>query len=360
MPPLALSSSAAICAPRNMAVPVSDWDPDSGPSRPMRIVDDFDDPPDEHPAARAAMTAATATIATMTRRLRPVRDSGISTIGVACDKRIGSSALPRSVHRTVVHHRVAGALRSERYRAGMDGEEAAATPIVDFVERPFTSIDDLIWRVSWDARPSQRGRLHALSAFLAPPAAVAVILNARPGRVRAATAVYGFGLCAMFAASGAYHRLSRSRRVASILRRVDHSMIYVMIAGTWTPVAVAVLSPRQARVALGAVWGTAFAAIGAKVALLDGEHRAGSWFYPVLGVAGVALAPAVVREDGPGPLVGLAVGGAAMLGGAAVFAAQRPDPWPTRFGFHEIFHAAVVIGVASHFAAIWRLTRRRR
>jgi len=239
-------------------------------------------------------------------------------------------------------------------------DEAPATDPPAFADRPFTSLDDLIWKVSWEARPTERGRLHAISAFLAPPAAVAAVLNARPGRVRAATAVYGFGLCAMFAASGAYHRLTRSRKVASILRRVDHSMIYVMIAGTWTPVAVAVLPPRQARVALGAVWGTALTAIGAKVALLDGENRAGSWFYPVLGVAGAALAPAVVREGGPAPLVGLVVGGAAFLGGATVFAAQRPDPWPTRFGFHEIFHAAVVVGVASHFAAIWRLTRRRR
>jgi len=239
-------------------------------------------------------------------------------------------------------------------------DEAPATDPPAFADRPFTSLDDLIWKVSWEARPTERGRLHAISAFLAPPAALAAVLNARPGRVRAATAVYGFGLCAMFAASGAYHRLTRSRKVASILRRVDHSMIYVMIAGTWTPVAVAVLPPRQARVALGAVWGTALTAIGAKVALLDGENRAGSWFYPVLGVAGAALAPAVVREGGPAPLVGLVVGGAAFLGGATVFAAQRPDPWPTRFGFHEIFHAAVVVGVASHFAAIWRLTRRRR
>lgn len=237
---------------------------------------------------------------------------------------------------------------------------APPTPTPLPVDRPFASLDDLIWRVSWDARPSQRGRLHALSAFLAPPAALAAVLHARPGRTRAATAVYGVGLCAMFAASGAYHRLASSRRVASILRRVDHSMIYVMIAGTWTPVAVAVLPPRRARVALVAVWGTALAAIAAKVTRLDGEHRAGSWFYPVLGVAGAALAPAVVEEAGPAPLVGLVAGGAAFLGGATVFAAQRPDPWPDRFGFHEIFHTAVVVGVVSHFAAVWRLTRRRR
>lgn len=229
----------------------------------------------------------------------------------------------------------------------------------DFVERPFASLDDLIWRVSWDARPSARGRLHAISAFLAPPAALAAILHARPGRTRAATAVYATGLVGMFAASGAYHRLTRSRRAASILRRVDHSMIYVMIAGTWTPIAVAVLPPKQAKIALGAVWGTAIAAIAAKVALLDSDTRAGSWFYPVLGVAGAALAPGVVKEGGVAPLVGLVTGGVAYLGGAAVFAAQRPDPWPRRFGFHEIFHAAVVVGVVSQFAAIWRLTRRR-
>ena len=68
----------------------------------------------------------------------------------------------------------------------MDAVEGSSSPVSEFVERPFTSIDDLIWRVSWDARPSERGRLHAISAFLAPPAAVAAVLNARPGRVRAA------------------------------------------------------------------------------------------------------------------------------------------------------------------------------
>lgn len=239
-------------------------------------------------------------------------------------------------------------------------DDAPPSAPAEFVDHPFASLDELIWRVSWDARPSERGRLHAISAFLAPPAAVLAAIHARPGRVRAATIAYGVGLSAMFAASGAYHRLTRTRRMASIMRRVDHSMIYVMIAGTWTPVAVAVLPPRQARIALGAVWGAAATAIAAKVALLDEGQRAGSWFYPVLGVAGAALAPAVIEEGGVAPLVGLVTGGVAYLGGAAVFAAQRPNPWPSRFGFHEIFHTAVVVGVVSHFAVIWRLTRRRR
>ena len=209
-------------------------------------------------------------------------------------------------------------------------------------------------------RPTGRLAPRRRAMVLASMLGVAAILHARPGRVRAATAVYGVGLCSMFAASGAYHRLTRSRRMAAILRRVDHSMIYVMIAGTWTPIAVATLPPRQARVALGAVWGAAGAAIAAKVALLDEDSRAGSWFYPVLGVAGAALSPGVVKEGGAGPLVGLVAGGAAYLGGAAVFAAQKPDPWPQKFGFHEIFHTAVIVGVVSHFTAVWRLTRRRR
>lgn len=231
---------------------------------------------------------------------------------------------------------------------------------IDFVARPFASLDELIWKVSWDARPKYRGRLHALSAFLAPPAAVAMVLNAKPGRNRAAAAVYGFGLFAMFAASGAYHRLTTSRRMANLLRRVDHSTIYVMIAGTWTPIAVATLPPKQARVVLAAVWSAAGVAAGTKVMRLDENHRAGSWFYPVLGVAGVVLAPAVVRVGGKPALASLAAGGAAYLGGAAVFAAQRPNPWPKNFGFHEIFHTAVVLGVVSHYIAIWRILRRSR
>jgi len=231
---------------------------------------------------------------------------------------------------------------------------------IDFAKRPFSALDELIWQVSWDARPKYRGILHALSAFLAPPAAVAMAMNAKPGRNRVAASVYGLGICAMFGASGAYHRLTKSRKMASIMRRVDHSMIYVMIAGTWTPIAVATLPPKQAKVVLGAVWSAAGVAAGTKVMRLDENHRAGSWFYPVLGVAGAVLAPSVVRVGGKPALVGLITGGAAYLGGAAVFAAQRPNPWPKKFGFHEIFHATVVLGVVSHYLAIWRILRRSR
>jgi hemolysin III len=233
-------------------------------------------------------------------------------------------------------------------------------PTIDFASRPFSSLDELIWKVSWDARPKYRGRLHALSAFLAPPAAIAIASAAKPGRTRVAAAVYGLGICAMFGASGAYHRLAKSRKMASIMRRVDHSMIYVMIAGTWTPIAVATLPPKQAKLVLAAVWGSAGVAAGTKVFRLDENNRAGSWFYPVLGVAGAVLAPAVIKVGGKPALVGLISGGAAYLGGAAIFAAQRPNPWPKKFGFHEIFHTAVVAGVASHYLAIWRILRRSR
>lgn len=232
--------------------------------------------------------------------------------------------------------------------------------VIDFGKRPFSSLDELIWQVSWDARPKYRGKLHAISALLAPPAAVAMAINSKPGRNRVAASVYGLGICAMFGASGAYHRLAKSRKMATIMRRVDHSMIYVMIAGTWTPIAVATLPPKQAKVVLAAVWSAAGVAAGTKVMRLDESHRAGSWFYPVLGVAGAVLAPSVVRVGGKPALVGLITGGAAYLGGAAVFAAQRPNPWPKKFGFHEIFHTAVVLGVVSHYLAIWRVLHRSR
>ena len=226
---------------------------------------------------------------------------------------------------------------------------------VPVVSHPFAALDEFLWKLSWDARPRYRGKLHAISAFLAPPAAAAMIINARPGRKRAAAAVYGVGMCSMFAVSGTYHRLSRSKKMAGVMRRLDHSTIYVMIAGTWTPVAVAVLPPEQAKYVLGAVWGITGVAGAAKVALLDEKHRAGSWFYPVLGVAGAVLAPAVAKVGGRRTVTQLLGGGAAYLAGSLVFALRKPNPSPKYFGFHEIFHVAVVAGAAAHYVAVWRL-----
>lgn len=233
----------------------------------------------------------------------------------------------------------------------------AETPVV---AHPFAALDEFLWKLSWDARPRYRGKLHAISAFVAPPAAVAMIINAESGRKRAAAVVYGVGMCGMFAASGSYHRLSRSKRMAGIMRRLDHSTIYVMIAGTWTPIAVAVLPPAQARYVLGAVWGVTGVAVAAKVALLDEKNRAGSWFYPVLGVAGAVLAPAVAKVGGRRTVTELLGGGAAFLAGSLVFALKKPNPWPKHFGSHEIFHTAVVVGVAAHYSAVWRLLGRRK
>ena len=223
------------------------------------------------------------------------------------------------------------------------------------VSHPFAALDEFLWKLSWDARPRFRGKLHAISAFIAPPAAAAMIINARPGRKRAAAAVYGVGMCGMFAVSGTYHRLSRSKKMAGVMRRLDHSTIYVMIAGTWTPIAVAVLPPEQAKYVLGAVWGITGVAVAAKVALLDEKHRAGSWFYPVLGIAGAVLAPAVAKVGGRRTVNELIGGGAAYLAGSVVFALHKPNPWPKYFGFHEIFHVAVVAGAAAHYLAVWRL-----
>jgi hemolysin III len=228
------------------------------------------------------------------------------------------------------------------------------------VSHPFAALDEFLWKLSWDARPRYRGKLHAFSAFFAPPAAVAMIINAESNRKRVAAAVYGVGMFGMFAASGSYHRLSSSKRMAGMMRRLDHSTIYVMIAGTWTPIAVAVLPPAQARYVLGAVWGVTGVAVAAKVALLDEKNRAGSWFYPVLGIAGAVLAPAVGKVGGRRTVTQLLGGGAAYLAGSVVFALKKPNPWPKHFGSHEIFHTAVVVGAAAHYAAVWRLLGRRK
>lgn len=219
------------------------------------------------------------------------------------------------------------------------------------------ALDDVVWDIAQRARPKARGWLHAASAVVAPAAAAWLVGAAEPGPKRAAAAVYGAGMCAMFAASGSYHRLARTRLWWERLRRVDHSMIYVMIAGTWTPVAVATLPAATAAAVLAAVWGSTALAVRAKVRRLSSTDSGGSWFYAVLGCSGVAMLVPLAATGGSDAVRFFVAGGVAYLVGGAMFAAHRPNPWPHLIGFHELFHAAVVAGAALQFAAIADLVR---
>jgi hemolysin III len=205
--------------------------------------------------------------------------------------------------------------------------------------------------------PRLRGVSHQFAFFVALGAGAVLVATAASARAAAATAIYATGLAAMFGASATYHRLARSPAARRVWRRVDHSMIFVAIAATYTPIcAVALGGPSGARLA-AFVWGGA--ALG--VARAIGWTRAPRWIvaglYVALGWAVIAYLPEVRAAVATPALALIAIGGAFYTAGAIVYALQRPDPWPRVFGYHEVFHALVIGGALSHFAAIVQIVR---
>jgi hemolysin III len=203
-----------------------------------------------------------------------------------------------------------------------------------------------------ELRPLLRGLLHAYAFWVALVAGATLVALAPDATARVAALVYGAGLCALFAASGLYHRWRWNPRWRPLLRRIDHSTIFVFIAASYVPIALLVLSGGLRVAVLVAV---AAGAIGG-VALTVGWPAAPAWLdaaaYLALGWVAVVAAPDLVeRLPGP-PLALLVAGGLLYSAGAVVYATRRPDPWPRTFGFHEVFHTLVILAAAAHFTAM--------
>jgi len=205
--------------------------------------------------------------------------------------------------------------------------------------------------------PRLRGTSHAVAFVLALAAASVVIVLAPGGRAAVAVTVYGTGLVALFGASALYHRWPGPAHLKPLLRRLDHSMIFVFIAASYTPVSLIVLHGALASVILVLAWCGA----GAGVALSLGWIEASRWptaaCYLALGWIAVIAIPQLVTRLGLTPLL-LVVGAGVLYSlGALVYAVQRPDPWPRTFGFHEIFHALVILAATAYYIALvgWML-----
>ena len=200
--------------------------------------------------------------------------------------------------------------------------------------------------------PAWRGLLHAYVFWLALVAAATLVALAPTRDARLAATIYGVALCALFAVSGLYHRWRWDPRWRPLLRRLDHSTIFLFIAATTTPVALLVLAGTAQTVVLLAAWLGALAGIGMTVVWIDAPRGVVALSYVAVGCAvGIAI-PELVARLPVAPLVLLAGGGLLYASGAAVYATRRPDPWPRSFGFHEVFHGLVVVAAASHFTAM--------
>lgn len=240
--------------------------------------------------------------------------------------------------------------------AGVDGWDRTGERLraasAEAGDRLRTASEEALATVREEVVPRLRGVLHAYAFWFALVAAVLLVALAPDGRARVAAAIYGGGLCALFGASGLYHRWRWSARWKPLLRRIDHSTIFVFIAASYTPVAVLIL-PGSLKVAvLISVWVGAVAGVAFSLAWIDAPRVLVAGTYLGLGWVAVVAFPALAHRAGIPALVLFALGGILYSIGAAVYASRRPDPWPRTFGFHEVFHTLVIVAAIVHFAAI--------
>jgi hemolysin III len=208
---------------------------------------------------------------------------------------------------------------------------------------------------AFEDRPVWRGRLHTWAFACSVPAGIALFAVAHGVTAKVAVSIYTLSLIALFGTSAAYHRLAHTAVAVRRLRRLDHSMIYVLIAGTYTPLCLLVL-PRSWGIPLLIVaWSGAALGIVLKVAGMDRFPRLSNALYIVLGWTALLALPALVGRLPVSGFVLIAIGGVAYTAGAIMLLMRRPDPFPKVFGYHEMWHACTIIAAAVHFAAVWRI-----
>ena len=205
-------------------------------------------------------------------------------------------------------------------------------------------------------KPRLRGRLHQYAFFGAAVCGIVLcsIALGRPGTAPFwSCLIYSCTVCGLFGISALYHRRTWSERGYQIMRRLDHSMIFIFIAGTYTPFCVELLAGSKATVMLSLVWGGALGGVALKVAWPHLPRWAGAPLYLALGWVALGMLPDVLHNGGVTCLVLMLVGGAAYSVGAIFYAMRRPNPWPGVFGHHEFFHACTLVAATCHHIAIY-------
>jgi hemolysin III len=206
------------------------------------------------------------------------------------------------------------------------------------------------WRARW------RGRVHGGAVLVALPAGVVLTLLASGPLATTATAIYSISLVALFGTSAAYHLFARSQRVQHVMQRADHCMVYVLIAGTYTPVCLLALPRTMGITLLSVVWG--IAVVGMVLKAMWRARKFATSLYIVLGWIVLAVVPWVYQHAGATALSLYAVGGVVFTSGAVMFLRRYPRLRPEVFGFHEVWHVMTVAAVVLQFTATALLLRR--
>jgi hemolysin III len=201
--------------------------------------------------------------------------------------------------------------------------------------------------------PRLRGRLHRIAAVAAVPAGIALVLRAGGTAARTGAAVYAVTLVGLFVVSALYHIRFWEPGPRQVMRRLDHSMIFVFIAGSYTPFCLAVLGGGTGAAVLAAAWIGAALGVASQVTPRLSTHRAHYVLYIALGWLVMLTGSKVVSGLSATQLVLLFGGGLLYTAGAVVLALKRPNPHPGIFGYHEVWHAMVVLACVCHFVLLW-------
>ena len=219
--------------------------------------------------------------------------------------------------------------------------------------RPGSGIDGEMLDLSSSARPRLRGVWHKWACVWSVPFSVALVIVADDARARVAVSIYAATLVALFGVSALYHRVDWSSISARRwMRRLDHSMIFMLIAGTYTPFALLALHGELALAILVTVWTGALAGVIFNLLWSNAPTWLIAVVYISLGWVAVAAVPQLAAAIGVAGLALLGLGGLLYTAGAVIYAVKRPDPFPGVFGYHEVFHALVIGAAAIQYAVI--------
>lgn len=203
-----------------------------------------------------------------------------------------------------------------------------------------------------ERRPLLRGYFHLAAALAAVAGAVGLVLLADSPRAYVGGAVFAVSLTALYTISGTYHAISWGRRARAVLKRLDHAMIFVLIAGTYTPICLLAASDAWGLSLLAIVWSIAGMGIVLKVTWPDAPRWLGVGLYLATGWIALVAATELADWFALAPLLLLAGGGLLYSAGGVIYALRRPDPFPRVFGYHEVFHLFVIAGSVLHYSLV--------
>jgi hemolysin III len=203
-----------------------------------------------------------------------------------------------------------------------------------------------------EVKPRLRGVSHQYAFFVSIGCGVGLILAASEGRARLAASVYAVAVSALLGTSALYHRVTWRPSARRWMRRLDHSMIFVLIAGTYTPVALLALKGTLASTILIVLWAGALGGVIFKLAWIDAPKWLLAMVYVAMGLVTAAVFGELPAAIGWLGAIGIALGGVLYLFGAVIYASGKPNPWPKVFGYHEVFHALVITAAGLHYAVI--------